>query len=262
MDNNINYLFSAIGIFVMTLVIDKKTKNNQKRYIDIDKINLIQQDTFGTKEYFLYYEYKNKLISLWHDIQLMNKDNTFNFICEIPKWTREKMKINTEIEYNPIKQDTINGNLRRYNYGDIMFNYGAFPQTWENPDIINLYTQCRGDNDPLDVIEIGSSQLKTGSIIKVKVLGIFGMIDTDETDWKIIAINIKDNLASKLNDIDDINEYIPGLLESIKNWLTKYNLCENKPENKVAFNGEYKNKEFALKIINNCYKEWKTNFIK
>ena len=34
------------------------------------------------------------------------------------------------------------------------FNYGAFPQTWEDPNIKNN-EGYGGDNDPLDVIEIG-----------------------------------------------------------------------------------------------------------
>lgn len=50
---------------------------------------------------------------------------------QIPKWTRKKFEIATGEEFNPIKQDTKNGKLREYTYGDMLFNYGAFPQTWE-----------------------------------------------------------------------------------------------------------------------------------
>lgn len=51
--------------------------------------------------------------------------------AQIPKWTRKKFEIATGEEFNPIKQDTKNGKLREYNHGDMLFNYGAFPQTWE-----------------------------------------------------------------------------------------------------------------------------------
>jgi inorganic pyrophosphatase len=37
----------------------------------------------------------------------------------------------------------------------MMFNYGAFPQTWEDPSHISQDTGKKGDNDPLDVVEIG-----------------------------------------------------------------------------------------------------------
>ena len=66
----------------------------------------------------------------------------------------------------------------------MMFNYGFFPQTWEDPDHLDPDTQCRGDNDPLDVVEVGVRQMKTGEVQPVKVLGVLGMIDDGETDWK------------------------------------------------------------------------------
>ena len=37
-------------------------------------------------------------------------------------------------------------------------NYGALPQTWEDPRVINAEVDCYGDNDPVDVVEIGSRQ--------------------------------------------------------------------------------------------------------
>ena len=43
----------------------------------------------------------------------------------------------------------------------------------------------QGDNDPLDVVEIGTTQLTPGAVVKVKVLGVFAMIDDGETDWKV-----------------------------------------------------------------------------
>ena len=44
---------------------------------------------------------------------------------------------------------------------------------------------CRGDNDPLDILDIGSKMWTTGSIVRVKVLGVLAMIDAGETDWKV-----------------------------------------------------------------------------
>lgn len=70
---------------------------------------------------------------------------------------------------NPIKQDVKNGVLREYKWGDMLFNYGAFPQTWEDPKEISEETGCPGDNDPIDVIELGTRQRPTGSITRVKV---------------------------------------------------------------------------------------------
>eukprot|EP00494_Astrolonche_serrata_P005436 UN05452 len=85
----------------------------------------------------------------------------------------------------------------------------AFPQTWENPKHIPEDTGAIGDNDPIDVIEIGSKQLHTGSVTPVKPLGILALIDDGETDWKVIAIAIEDPLASTLTDIHDVEKHLP-----------------------------------------------------
>lgn len=50
-------------------------------------------------------------------------------------------------------------------------------QTWEYPGHVDPSTGCKGDNDPLDVIEIGSLVGCRGEVKKVKVLGILALID-------------------------------------------------------------------------------------
>ena len=51
----------------------------------------------------------------------------------------------------------------QFKKGDIFFNYGCFPQTWEDPTFIHPDAEgCRGDNDPLDVCEIGARIIPPG----------------------------------------------------------------------------------------------------
>lgn len=226
-----------------------------------------------TPEYRIKYYFKDMetnekwKISPWHDIPLYIKDfvrtipedipaNKYNFICEIPKWTRAKFEISTREKYNPIKQDIKNGVPRFYKHGDMMWNYGAFPQTWESTEI-NFIDNIKGDNDPLDCIEIGMTQMVTGSVWAVKILGVLGMIDDGEMDWKIICISHYDPIAKFLNDIDDIPEYLPGCLEAIREWLRVYKICQGGVENKFAFNGEFKNKEYTMKLIKESHRMWK-----
>lgn len=42
----------------------------------------------------------------------------------------------------------------------------------------------QGDNDPVDVVEIGSRALESGGVYPVKPLGVYAMIDDGELDWK------------------------------------------------------------------------------
>merc|ERR1712099_172070 len=43
----------------------------------------------------------------------------------------------------------------------------------------------------------------------------------------------------------------------ILKWFRTYKVPDGKPENNFAFNGEYKDKAFAEKIIEECYQQWK-----
>lgn len=70
---------------------------------------------------------------------------------------------------NPIKQDKHDdGSVRYYQYGNPIFNYGLIPQTWEDPAAI--VDGRSPDNDPLDIIELGSAPLPVGTVFKAKVV--------------------------------------------------------------------------------------------
>jgi inorganic pyrophosphatase len=227
---------------------------------NIKDITLCEKGAKNTKNFSIFYEHNNELISPWHDIPLQNNDFTYNFICEIPKWTRNKMEISRDLHKNPIKQDIKCDELRVYKYGDMMFNYGAFPKTWEDPKFISKYTNLGGDDDPLDAIEIGIQQLSMGSINKVKVLGILAMIDDGETDWKVIVISKDDYMAHLLNDINDVHEKIPQLLPALRDWLRNYKVIDGDGEHTFELNEKYQNKEFAIEIINECHDAWENKF--
>ena len=81
-----------------------------------------------------------------------------------------------------------------------IWNYGAIPQTWEDPNHTDPPTNCKGDNDPTDVCELGQKIHPRGTVVQVKVLRVFAMIDEGETDWKVIANDVNDPLADNLND--------------------------------------------------------------
>ncbi|XP_023075902.1 inorganic pyrophosphatase 2, mitochondrial isoform X2 [Piliocolobus tephrosceles] len=164
-------------------------------------------------------------------------ENLFNMIVEIPRWTNAKMEIATEEPLNPIKQYVKDGKLRYvaniFPYKGYIWNYGTLPQI-----------------------------LSCGEVIHVKILGILALIDEGETDWKLIAINVNDPEASKFHDIDDVEKFKPGYLEATLNWFRLYKVPDGKPENQFAFNGEFKNKAFALEVIKSTHQCWKALLMK
>ncbi|KAK3090694.1 hypothetical protein FSP39_013811 [Pinctada imbricata] len=201
-------------------------------------------------------------ISPFHDIPLYANDekSVLNMVVEIPRWTNSKMEINKEEKLNPIKQDVKKGNLRFvknvFPHHGYIWNYGAFPQTWEDPNHVTKDTQAKGDCDPLDVCEIGHKIHKRGAVVQVKVLGTMCLIDEGETDWKIICIDVEDPLAKDLNDIGDVEKHMPGFLKATYEWFKIYKIPDGKPENQFAFDGESKNKDYAKKVIEECNKQW------
>ncbi|XP_023258545.1 inorganic pyrophosphatase-like, partial [Seriola lalandi dorsalis] len=96
-----------------------------------------------------------------------------------------------------------------------------------------------------------------GEIIKVKVLGTLALIDEGETDWKVIVINTEDPEAGDFNDIDDVRRLKPGYLEATFDWFKRYKVPDGKPENQFAFNGEFKDRDFAIATVKSTHEFWK-----
>lgn len=217
----------------------------------------------NTLDYKVYVEQDGKPVSPFHDIPLYadEQNQIFNMVVEIPRWSNAKLEITKEEALNPIIQDTKKGKLRFvrncFPHHGYIHNYGAFPQTWEDPNVTHPETKAVGDNDPLDVLEIGETIGYTGQVKQVKVLGVMALLDEGETDWKIIAIDINDPLAAKLNDIEDVEKHLPGLLRATNEWFRIYKIPDGKPENQFAFSGEAKNKKYALDVIRECNEAWK-----
>jgi inorganic pyrophosphatase len=210
-----------------------------------------------TLEFKAYIYNNGKVISPFHDINLWadKANHVAHMVLEIPKGTNPKLEISKDLYMNPIKQDVKNGKLR-YVAWKYPFNYGALPQTWESPAYVHPDTKAKGDNDPIDAVELSSNAGKTGDIKKVKILGTYAMIDEGETDWKVLCIDVNDPIAEKLNDIDDIEKHLPGKLKEVFEFLRDYKIPDGKPANTFAFDGELKNKKFALEVIEETYKEW------
>ena len=187
------------------------------------------------------------------------------------------LQISKEETLNPIKQDIKKGKLRYvrncFPHKGYLWNYGAFPQvgasinpfnallanknkTWEDPNVLHPETKAKGDNDPLDVCEIGELVATPGQIKQVKVLGVMALLDEEETDWKIIVIDVNDPLAPRLNDIEDVERHLPGLLRATNEWFRIYKIPDGKPENQFAFSGECKNKKYATDVIRECAEAW------
>ena len=205
---------------------------------------------------------QQRFLSPWHDLPLIastgsgyGAESLYTFVVEIPMYETAKMEVSKTDIYNPIKQDTNkDGSPRYYTYGTPFFNYGLLPQTWEDPSLCDMHAHC-GDNDPLDVMEIGSSPLPMGSVVQVRVLGSLELIDEGETDHKIIAIRADDPDFNRITDIATLDAVKPGIVAKLIDWLKMYKTSDGKPENSLSSEVPTSKTE-AVSIINECNDRW------
>jgi inorganic pyrophosphatase len=209
--------------------------------------------------------------SYWHDLPLRagtTRDGAplFNFVCEIPRGTTAKYEISTSKPLNPIVIDRNkkDGSPRHYAFRSLV-NYGALPQTWENPEHKDQWTGELGDGDPVDVCEIGtgagasagSAAVTTGSIYRVRIIGALAMLDGGETDWKLIAIRDTDPLASSLTCVSKASGAVRTLLDDVRHWFRTYKVPDGKPLNEFAFNGQFLDAATALKVVDATEQQWR-----
>lgn len=207
------------------------------------------------------------VISPWHEIPIVSPDSKvksinanskegllYHYVNEIPLHTTAKFEVSTKTQHNAIKQDIKKGKLRHFTYGNIPFNYGCIPQTWEDPTYRDPDTGCLGDNDPIDIVEISSESLSEGGVYQIRVLGVFALIDEGETDWKVIAVASSHPKFDSIHSLKDVDQ---KFLETVYDWFKNYKTTDGKPINEFAFNGSSLAADKAHKVIAECHEHWK-----
>jgi len=215
---------------------------------------------FGSRTFRMF---STEVTSMWHDIPMRpssgyggSSDNmVINMVTEIPMYYTAKMELQKALPNNPISQDANgDGSPRYYTYGTPFFNYGLIPQTWEDPNVKSV-DGYGGDNDPIDVMEIGSAQLEMGSVTPCRVIGSLELIDEGETDHKIICIALSDKDASSIRTMDDLERVKPGTLDKLRDWLKRYKTSDGKPENSLASETPRSAAE-AVSVIEETHGRW------
>lgn len=114
-----------------------------------------------------------------------------------------------------------------------------------------------GDNDPLDVLEVGEGPLQLGQVVPVRALGSLALIDQGELDWKILGIRASDPRSEMdVRDIQDIEELFPKVMSGIREWLRWYKLPEGKPLNHFAYEEEWLPLHETCKVIAEGHVQW------
>ena len=139
---------------------------------------------------------------------------------------------------------------RKYGLPPI-FNYGFIPRTWSDSDL-------GGDGDPIDLVDVSWKELKPVlAVSDYLVLGVLGLIDQGELDYKIIAIEATEAHERGIKNLKDYSMKLPNSLEAIKVWFRDYKLLEGKKQNKFVWNGEILSADKAMEILHESNQHYK-----
>ncbi|MCL5730138.1 MAG: inorganic diphosphatase [Candidatus Pacearchaeota archaeon] len=148
-------------------------------------------------------------INPWHDVELgeIGKiPGIINAVIEIPK--DSKIKYELDKKTGLLKMD-------RFLYSAVHYpgDYGFIPQTlWD-------------DNDPLDIMILTGHPIYPMTLVKVRVIGVLRMIDSEEKDDKIIAVYDDDPRYKEIRDVSDVAAHT---LAELKHFFETYKQLQGK----------------------------------
>jgi len=176
-------------------------------------------------------------MNLWHDVSVGSKvPEEFNTIIEIPKGSYNKYEIDKETGL--IALDRAN-----YTAAPYPFDYGFAPQTlWE-------------DGDALDVIVLTTFPLNVGVLVAVRPVAVMEMIDSGESDFKVIAVPVSDRRWEDTTDLADLNKH---MLREYQHFFETYKNLKGKPA--VVEIGGYKGKADAIAAVEKSIKLYQEKF--
>ena len=132
-----------------------------------------------------------------------NVPNDINVVIEIPSHS-DPVKYEVDKETGAMFVDRFMGTAMHY-----PCNYGYVPQTLSE------------DGDPVDVLVVTPIPVISGSVIRVRPLGMLSMSDEAGKDAKIIAVPI-DNLSSLYSHMKSVRDLPRSLLDSIAHFFDHY----------------------------------------
>lgn len=172
----------------------------------------------------------------WHDISPgENIPEEVNVVIEVSKGSVQKYELDKETGLLI---------LDRVLYSAVHYpgDYGFIPRTYWD------------DNDPLDVIIISNFPTEPRTLVKVRPIGAFEMIDSGEKDDKIIAVHSTDPRMDRFKSIKDVPEHI---LREIKHFFETYKELEGKKVRIVGFKDVDEAKKIILRGIDLYSKKFK-----
>lgn len=167
--------------------------------------------------------------SFWHHVELhartwLDEDTGFFFyVNEIPRGALRKFEVQTKLPGNIISEDE-KGSKKLEAFGKpVPFNYGCFPQTWRDPEVVDEIYGAGGDDDPLDVIDLTPEPCTVGQVTRCRPIGAVCLIDEGRADWKVFVVGVDSNSPlADCRSLDDVQRVAPGRVDEALGWMDAY----------------------------------------
>ncbi len=157
-----------------------------------------------------------------------NVPNDINVVIEIPSHS-DPVKYEVDKNTGAMFVDRFMGTAMHY-----PCNYGYVPQTLSE------------DGDPVDVLVVTPIPVISGSVIRVRPLGMLSMTDEAGKDAKIIGVPI-DKLSNLYSHMNSVRDLPSSLLDSIAHFFDHYKDLE--PGKWVKIDGWVDTEEAKQEIL-------------
>lgn len=167
-------------------------------------------------------------MNLWTELKSgPNVPEVLYAVIEIPKGSRNKYEYDKDMESFA---------LDRVLYSSVAYpaDYGFIPQT--------IYD----DGDPMDILVLMDQPTFPGCIIESRPIGIMGMIDGGDKDYKILAVAKEDPKYENIKDIEDVPSH---LLDEIAEFFRTYKNLEGKEVEILSWENAEVAKKEAIRSI-------------
>ena len=140
-------------------------------------------------------------MNLWSEIESGSDiPDVVTAVIEVPKGSRNKY------EYDKEREAFM---LDRVLYSPVVYpaDYGFIPKSTYD------------DGDPMDILVLMEQPTFRGCLIEARPIGIMGMIDGGDKDYKILAVPEDDPRFSDVQDISDVPSHLLKKLNTFSQFI-------------------------------------------
>eukprot|EP00271_Cylindrocystis_brebissonii_P004393 TRINITY_DN16042_c0_g1_i1.p1 TRINITY_DN16042_c0_g1~~TRINITY_DN16042_c0_g1_i1.p1 ORF type:complete len:452 (+),score=30.69 TRINITY_DN16042_c0_g1_i1:138-1493(+) len=206
-------------------------------------LRTLESGTPGTLQHRILFAEGGRRISPWNDVPLHGRDLFLHCICTTPCGGFTRLQVAVDEPLTPLRVVKRKGRVANF-ASAAPFHIGLLPQTFADSEQEIMDEKIRKtrpelvyDNKPLEVLDVSSGHLhgvngtsnvqangihppqrKVGDVFLVRTLGALALVDnrSETLFWKMLVVDACSEMAE---DIKEIADLAPGVLEEAKEWL-------------------------------------------